>query len=605
MFNKFLCRKHVDKLLVGIMVDTVGICDRVENACFNNYYNLNDKKDVDNENSRLVLFLNIADYINMQKGEGDSARNVVFTIAKLISSSNVDQTVKLNAIKLLDLLVKNCGYPVHLHISRRGFLQVINNQFPPIRQTAITEDNSNSHNDLGKGMTISNNYSIVQSELLKELNIWYHTICQWTSYKNDLVYIKHLYNMILDRGYLYPPLNDKELAILKPYSYIDEDNDDNKNNTANDNNNMVMNIRSFEEFNNEQIIILNSQITELRRRGKEKDIKASDILANKLKKFKSNKITSEAKNEILNKVKDWNHILLKWNQKLDKLLLKDDDQPNYQLTDIEDNKLQHFIDYLKQVQDKIQNMLMEDINDETFINKLFMFNDTILRFFQRAQSNHEKLLKKITEKKNNEIERNFEQNPIQNSLDDDLISNTKDNNNDTKQKLNDGVANTDKLKITNVEISTKKESKFIDMKKSSCLNNNEKNTNSDNVKDDEKKEKFDNSYNGGVCSPIGKRITSDKDDKALSTKMINKKENRDNVEPVNNNFNTQKKLNLNTEPKLDVQKTPLGLMFKTKLSNSTPVITYAVSKAETNGQFKFDGNANEITTHFKPFLDNP
>ena len=46
-------------------MDTVGICDRVENACFNNYYNLNDKEDVDNENSRLVLFLNIADYINI------------------------------------------------------------------------------------------------------------------------------------------------------------------------------------------------------------------------------------------------------------------------------------------------------------------------------------------------------------------------------------------------------------------------------------------------------------------------------------------------------------------------------------------------------------
>ena len=578
------------------------ICDSVENACLHNYSNLNDKDDVTNGNSRLVLFLNIADYINIQRGEGDSARNAVFTIAKLISSSNVNQMVKLNAIKLLDLLVKNCGYPVHLHISRKGFLQVINHQFPPIIQATVTECNNNDHNDLSNNMTSSNKYSIVQTELLKELNIWYHTICRWTSYKNDLVYIKHLYNMILDKGYLYPPLSDKDLAILKPYSYIDDNDNDN---LVNSTNNMVMSIRSFEEFNNEQTILLNSQITELRRRGKEKDIKASNILVKKLQKFKSNNITNAGKDEIMIRAENWNHVLLKWNQKLDKLLLKDDPQSGHQLTGVEDNKLHHFIDCLKQEQKTVQAMLMEDINDETFINKLFMFNDNTVCFLQRIQSYREELLKKIDGENHNEIEINFERNLSLSSLDDNLIGNAKEGSNNNRQKMENKDVKTDKLKKIDIERSIKEKSKSIDPEKRFFIDNNDKNANECSVEVPKEKERINNSYNGSICSLTGNDVTNNKDGKTLNVKIISEEKGKGSEETFKNDFDEQKESNLDMKGKLNVQRTHLGLMFKTKSSNTAPVLTYAVSKAETNGQFKFDGNTNEITTHFKPFLDNP
>ena len=552
------------------------ICDRVENACLNVINNQNDNDTEDIDNSRLVLFLNILDYINMQRGEGDSARNVVFTIAKLISSSNVNDMSKLNAIKLLDLLVKNCGYPIHLHISRKGFLQVINNQFPPITHTTGIND-KNSNNDNDNKINISNNYSMVQSALLKELNIWYHTICRWTSYKTDLVYIKHLYNIILDKGYLYPPLNDEELAILKPYSYIDSDT------LLDHSGKMVLNIRSFEEFNNEQIIILNSKITELRRRGKEKDIMASDILIKRLKKFKSNIVTNEGKIEVLNRIENWNTILIKWDQKLDKVFFRDDTQSNKRLTDIENNKLNQFMDCLKQAQNKIQSMLFENIcDDETFINKLFIFNDNILSFLKKVQSYHKESSKRVDENSINDIGKESERGLC-------LISLTTD----------DKCIEIDHLDESNVNTSIQKKVKSTDTVKQESLNIQNERTGKGKVEEiHEEKEKFNNLNNDDTNDTIEEHSNISKDGGVSNKKMVNEENPKHNSNKPNESFP-------NTTSILDTQRTHIGLMFKPKTLNNAPVITYAVSKAETSGQFKFDGNTNEITTHFKPFLDNP
>lgn len=59
------------------------------------------------------------------------------------------------------------------------------------------------------------------------------------------------------------------------------------------------------------------------------------------------------------------------------------------------------------------------------------------------------------------------------------------------------------------------------------------------------------------------------------------------------------------QPKIKPSLATSGFMFKPKVSNSAPVTTFAVSKAESSGQFKFDGTSNEINTNFKPFSDNP
>ena len=98
-----------------------------------------------------------------------------------------------------------------------------------------------------------------------------------------------------------------------------------------------------------------------------------------------------------------------------------------------------------------------------------------------------------------------------------------------------------------------------------------------------------------------------------TAKPINVEVNRDEDELESTNsttdsVNTSKSFS-NPISLLNSRKKPCfatnGFMFKPKMSNTAPVTTFAVSKAESSGQFKFDGKSNEVSTNFKPFLDNP
>ncbi|CAL9729659.1 hypothetical protein MOUN0_H04214 [Monosporozyma unispora] len=525
---------------------------RVENACLNGGSN--------DESAQLVLYLNIADYINLQQGKGDCARNVVFTIAKLISSS-VESVVKLRAIRLLDVLVKNCGYPIHLHISRKGFLKVISNQF---------------HQYGGDSAT----YSTVQLELLMEINMWYHTICQWTSYKNELVYIKHLYNLIVDRGYHFPPLDVEELAVLKPRPHTI--------------------IRSFEEFNKEQRIILNSQISELRRRGNEKDLNAVNILTKKLRHFRSNNVTVEALREVLRGIEKWQEDIYQWNQKLDNNLLQDDNDDNGE-HNINLKEMDQFIDSLKNVQSKIQQMLMEDLQDENFINQLFIFNDQTLHLLTKFES--------------------YQTSLADNEEEAEIDINDNEPKSDTKIEEN-LIQDMDKLNITT---SQEKEHVVIseDENISSVIEHEEQEgaTNESEAKPvnkvtpeeiEEKKEEEPEEVEEKMETT--KEVSKSKGASDTDTaKPINVEVNRDEDELESTNsttdsVNTSKSFS-NPISLLNSRKKPCfatnGFMFKPKMSNTAPVTTFAVSKAESSGQFKFDGKSNEVSTNFKPFLDNP
>ncbi|CAL9734642.1 ADP-ribosylation factor-binding protein Gga1p [Monosporozyma servazzii] len=513
--------------------------ERVEKACVNGGSN--------DESGQLVLYLNIADFINLQQGKGDCARNAVYTIAKLLAS-NVESVVKLSAIRLLDVLVKNCGYPIHLHISRKGFLQVISSQF-------------HQHSDG------SATYSTVQLELLMEINMWYHTICQWTSYKNELAYIKHLYNMIVDRGYHFPPLDTEELAVLKPRPHTI--------------------IRSFEHFNNEQRIILNSQISELRRRGQEKDLKTVNILAKKLRHFQSSNVTVEAQREILKGIEKWQEDIHEWNQKLDKNLLEDEDETHK----ICFNEMKQFIDSLKRVQSKVQHMLMEDLKDEMFINQLFVFNDQTLHLLTKFESYQDSLI----ELDDNDIESDSgtKNEELVKDMDQLVVSESQEDSIELQSTNQDEISESKSVKTQASENSQER----VDVTEDK--NNKEMENFTEDPEETMEKREVDEKKS--VTSQSDHMQPTDAEFIKENDEVESQKSVAESVKTTNTFSNPISLLQAKTKPSLATS----GFMFKPKVSNSAPVTTFAVSKAESTGQFKFDGTSNEINTRFKPFSDNP
>lgn len=187
----------------------------------------------------MVLCFDVADYV--QANGSDVAREAVYTIVNIINQYR--GRTALRAIEFLDLLVKNCGYPVHLHVSRRGFLKLLAQRFP----TRAPNDNET--------------YTKVQWELLDLINKWYHTICRWGNYKEELVYIKDLYNMLVSRGYIFPKIPTNELQLLKPTTGL---------------------LQTFTEYNTEQETILSTKLNELIRRGKPNDLKMAENINKKL-----------------------------------------------------------------------------------------------------------------------------------------------------------------------------------------------------------------------------------------------------------------------------------------------------------------------------------
>ncbi|CAJ0763370.1 18839_t:CDS:2, partial [Entrophospora sp. SA101] len=74
----------------------------------------------------LALNLEIADLINQKKQ--NYPRDAAMHIVRLVNHRN--PTVAWLALTLLDICVKNCGYPFHLQIATKEFLNELVRKFP-------------------------------------------------------------------------------------------------------------------------------------------------------------------------------------------------------------------------------------------------------------------------------------------------------------------------------------------------------------------------------------------------------------------------------------------------------------------------------------------
>ena len=85
-------------------------------------------------------------------------------------------------MQLLDILVKNCGYPFHLQIATKEFLNELVRRFPE-RPPPITQP--------------------PMQKILELIHEWKSTICATSKHKEDLVHIRDMHRLLSYKGSSY------------------------------------------------------------------------------------------------------------------------------------------------------------------------------------------------------------------------------------------------------------------------------------------------------------------------------------------------------------------------------------------------------------------
>lgn len=273
----------------------------------------------------LALNLDVADYINEKQGA--ASRDAVLAIARLVN--NADTHTAVFALSLLDVLVKNCGYPIHLQISRKEFLNELVKRFPehpPLR------------------------YSKVHRLILTAIEEWYQTICKHAPYKDDLGYIRDMHRLLKYKGYVFPKIHEEDLAVLKPSDQL----------------------RTPSEIQKEQEIQQAAKLEELIRRGKPEDLREANKLMKIMAGFKEDNAV-QAKQVIVNE-------LNKLKRKADLLneMMSTSDNP-----DLSNETVDELYGALKGAQPKFQKIIEEEHEDDTLIQGLLKFNDTVNQILEK------------------------------------------------------------------------------------------------------------------------------------------------------------------------------------------------------------------------------
>lgn len=145
----------------------------------------------ENYEPNLALNLEISDLINSKKGT--APREAATAIVGFVNHRNPN--VALLALSLLDICVKNCGYPFHLQISTKEFLNELVRRFPerpPVRATRV------------------------QSKILELIEEWRMTICETSRYRDDLGFIRDMHRLLSYKGYMFPEVRREDAAVLNP-----------------------------------------------------------------------------------------------------------------------------------------------------------------------------------------------------------------------------------------------------------------------------------------------------------------------------------------------------------------------------------------------------
>ncbi|GAP91583.2 putative VHS domain-containing protein [Rosellinia necatrix] len=287
----------------------------------------------ENYEPNLALNLEIADLINSKKGT--APREAAVAIVNSINSRN--PSVGLLALSLLDICVKNCGYPFHLQISAKEFLNELVRRFPerpPFR------------------------YTRVQNRILEAIEEWRSTICETSRYKEDLGFIRDMHRLLSYKGYQFPEVRRDDVAVLNPSDAL----------------------KSAEEMEEEEREAQSAKLQELIRRGAPEDLQE----ANRLMKIMAGYDTRSKTDYRAKAAEEVGKIQAKARLLEERLAAF---QPGDTVTD--GDVFDDLAASLQSAQPKIQKMCEEESDDHEAVAKLFEINDSIHRTVERW-----KLLKK-------------------------------------------------------------------------------------------------------------------------------------------------------------------------------------------------------------------
>ncbi|KAF9206845.1 hypothetical protein BGZ49_001681 [Haplosporangium sp. Z 27] len=135
--------------------------------------------------------------------------------------------------------VKNCGYPFHLQIGTKEFLNELVRKFPERPLSVPTP---------------------VQNKILEMIQEWYQTLCKTSRYKEDLVHIKDMHRLLSFKGYRFPQVKGDSAAVLNP----------------------VAALKSPAELEEEDRAAQSAKLQELIRRGRPEDVIAANELVKKM-----------------------------------------------------------------------------------------------------------------------------------------------------------------------------------------------------------------------------------------------------------------------------------------------------------------------------------
>ncbi|KAG8529149.1 uncharacterized protein KY384_005784 [Bacidia gigantensis] len=296
-----------------------------------------------NYEPNLALSLEIADLINSKKGS--APREASVAIVNHVNHRNAN--ISLLALSLLDICVKNCGYPFHLQISTKEFLNELVRRFPerpPIRP------------------------SRVQSRILELIEEWRQTICQTSRYKEDLGFIRDMHRLLSFKGYMFPEVRREDAAVL----------------------NRSENLQSAEEMEEEEKAAQSAKLQELIRRGGPQDLQEANRLMKVMAGFDTRHKTdyrAKAAEEV-SRVQQKARLLEERLQNFkpgDKVVEGDVFEvgpiilPRFSFS----KTGQELVSALQSAHPKIQRMCEEESDDAEAVAKLLEINDSIHRTIER------------------------------------------------------------------------------------------------------------------------------------------------------------------------------------------------------------------------------
>lgn len=288
----------------------------IQNACSPENYEPN-----------LALCLEIADLINAKKG--GAPREAAIAVVGYVNHRNPN--VSMLALSLLDICVKNCGYPFHLQISTKDFLNELVRRFPerpPIRTTRV------------------------QNRILELIEEWRRTICETSKYKEDLGFVRDMHRLLSYKGYVFPEIRREDAAVLNPSD----------------------NLKSADEMEAEERAAQSAKLQELVRRGTPKDLQE----ANKLMKIMAGYDTRHKTDYRAKAAGEVSGVQ-------QKARLLEEMLQGYQQGDEikEGDVFEELANALASAHPKIQRMCEEESDDHEAVAKLLEINDSIHRTIER------------------------------------------------------------------------------------------------------------------------------------------------------------------------------------------------------------------------------